>query len=47
MTFANDDQNINESVGKWVRNCVDMTYNNGLLSHSISSATAVKAYAIV
>ena len=47
MTFANDDQNINESVGKWVRNCVDMTYNNGLLSHSISSATAVKAYKLL
>jgi len=37
-------QNINESLGKWVRNCINYSYDNGFGKTKLAVSTPVDAY---
>ena len=37
-------QNVNESLGKWIRNCIAMSYNNHYQPVKIACSTPIDAY---
>lgn len=45
--FSRDNENINENLGKWVRNCLNIPYNNGVGNVKISKSTPIDAYQLL
>lgn len=43
--FVNSDININESLGRWIRNARDMEYSSGYGKVKIKTTTVIDAYA--
>ena len=41
------EESINESLGRWIRNCLDYSYDNGLSKAKLSTATAIDAYKLL
>ena len=37
-------QNVNESLGKWIRNCINLSYNNHYQPVKIACSTPIDAY---
>ena len=46
-TFERSEQNINESLGMWVRRCLDMSFSNGFGKVKLAVSTAVDAYKLL
>lgn len=46
-TFSNDNQTINESLGMWIRNCLSISYDNGLSKAKLATSTAISAYKLL
>lgn len=44
MEFDCSDQNINESLGRWVRNCINMNFDNHYGKVKLAVSTPVDAY---
>lgn len=44
MEFKCDDYNINESLGKWIRNCINYSYDNHYGKVKIACSTPIDAY---
>lgn len=42
--FSCDDYNINESLGKWIRNCINYSYDNHYGKVKIACSTPIDAY---
>ena len=42
--FDCSEQNVNESLGKWVRNCIDYSFNNHYQPVKIACSTPIDAY---
>jgi len=40
-------QNVNESLGKWIRNCINYTYNNHYQPIKIACSTPINAYKLL
>lgn len=45
--FIFDQSNINETLGSWVRNCLNLSYSNGLSSAKLATSTAISAYKLL
>ena len=45
--FINSEQNINENLGLWVRNCLDDYYDNGITKAKLATTTAIDAYKLL
>lgn len=45
--FINTEENINENLGKWVRNTLDLSYDNGLGKAKLATSTAIDAYKLL
>ena len=43
-SFECDDYHINESLGKWVRNCLNYSYDNHFGKSKLAVSTAIDAY---
>jgi hypothetical protein len=46
-TFERSEQNINESLGLWVRRCLSVVYSNGFGKVKLAVSTAVDAYKLL
>ena len=46
-TFSNDELTINENLGKWIRNCIDISYDNGLGKAKLATSTVIDAYKLL
>lgn len=46
-TFERTEQNINESLGMWVRRCLDLSFSNGFGKVKLAVSTAVDAYKLL
>lgn len=46
-TFINNEENINENLGRWVRNTLDLSYDNGLGKAKLATSTAIDAYKLL
>lgn len=46
-TFERSEQNINESLGLWVRRCLSVAYSNGFGKVKLAVSTAVDAYKLL
>ena len=46
-TFERSEQNINESLGIWVRRCLDMSFSNGFGKVKLAVSTAIDAYKLL
>jgi hypothetical protein len=44
MEFKCDEYNINESLGKWIRNCINYSYDNHYGKVKIACSTPIDAY---
>ena len=44
LDFSCSDQNINESLGKWVRNCINYSFDNHYGKVKIACSTPIDAY---
>lgn len=44
MEFTCDDYNINESLGKWIRNCINYSYDNRYGKVKVACSTPIDAY---
>lgn len=44
IVYDTVEETINELVGKWVRNCIDLNYDNGISKAKLSYNTAIDAY---
>lgn len=44
LEFKCDDYNINESLGKWVRNCINYSYDNHYGKVKVACSTPIDAY---
>ena len=42
--FDCSEQNVNESLGKWIRNCINYSYNNHYQPVKIACSTPIDAY---
>ena len=42
--FDCSEQNVNESLGKWIRNCIDYSFNNHYQPVKIACSTPIDAY---
>lgn len=42
--FSCDDYNINESLGKWIRNCINYSYDNHYGKVKVACSTPIDAY---
>ena len=42
--FDSSVQNVNESLGRWVRNCINMSYNNHYGKAKLAVSTPIDAY---
>lgn len=47
MEFACDDYNINESLGKWIRNCINYSYDNHYGKVKVACSTPIDAYKLL
>ena len=47
MEFDCVSQNINESLGKWIRNCIQYSYNNHYQPVKIACSTPIDAYKLL
>ena len=45
--FSRDEQNINENLGMWVRNTLDMSYDNSISKAKLATSMAVDAYKLL
>jgi hypothetical protein len=45
--FSRDEQNINENLGMWVRNTLDLNFDNGLSKAKLATSMAVDAYKLL
>ncbi len=45
--FSRDEQNINENLGMWVRNTLDMSYDNTISKAKLATSMAVDAYKLL
>lgn len=45
--FACDDYNINESLGKWIRNCINYSYDNHYGKVKVACSTPIDAYKLL
>lgn len=43
-TFQNNDMNVNESLGRWIRNAMNMNYSSGYGKVKIATSTVLDAY---
>ena len=46
-TFERTEQHINESLGLWVRRCLDTSFNNGFGKVKLAVSTAIDAYQLL
>lgn len=46
-SFINNEENINENLGRWVRNTLDLSYDNGLGKAKLATSTAIDAYKLL
>ena len=46
-TFACDTLNINESLGKWIRNCINYSYDTGYGKTKLACSTPIDAYKLL
>ena len=46
-SFERSEQNINESLGMWVRRCLDNSFSNGFGKVKLAVSTAVDAYKLL
>ena len=46
-TFERSEQNINESLGMWVRRCLDISFNNGFGKVKLAVSSAIDAYKLL
>lgn len=44
MEFSCNDQNINESLGEWIRNCINYSYDNHYGKVKVACSTPIDAY---
>ena len=47
MEFTCDNYNINESLGKWIRNCINYSYDNHYGKVKIACSTPIDAYKLL
>lgn len=47
MEFACNDYNINESLGKWIRNCINYSYDNHYGKVKVACSTPIDAYKLL
>ena len=47
MSFDCTDQNINESLGKWIRNCINYSFDNHYGKSKLAVSTPVDAYKLL
>ena len=45
--FTCDDYNINESLGKWIRNCINYSYDNHYGKVKVACSTPIDAYKLL
>jgi len=45
--FSRDEQNINENLGMWVRNTLDLSYDNSISKAKLATSMAVDAYKLL
>ena len=45
--FDSSVQNVNESLGRWVRNCINMSYNNHYGKAKLAVSTPIDAYKLL
>lgn len=45
--FDTNDHNVNESLGKWIRNCINLSYNNHYQPVKIACSTPIDAYKLL
>lgn len=45
--FSCDYENVNESLGKWIDNSIELCYNNGISKASISASSVIAAYKLL
>lgn len=45
--FYRDDQYLNEELGKWVRNCLNIPFHNGVHTVKLAVSTAIDAYKLL
>jgi len=47
IPFSRDEQNINENLGMWVRNTLDLSYDNSISKAKLATSMAVDAYKLL
>lgn len=47
ITFPRDNQFINEQLGMWIRNCLNIPYHNGINNVKLATSTAIDAYKLL
>lgn len=47
MEFNCSDYNINESLGKWIRNCINYSYDTGFGKTKLATSTPIDAYKLL
>ena len=47
MEFECSEYNINESLGKWIRNCINYSYDNHYGKVKIACSTPIDAYKLL
>ena len=47
ITFPRDNKFINEQLGMWVRNCLNIPYHNGINNVKLATSTAIDAYKLL
>lgn len=45
--FTIQEDKINESLGMWVRNCLELSYSNGFSTVKLATSTAIGAYKLL
>lgn len=45
--FSTDTQDVNESLGQWVRNCINLDYNSGFGKVKLATSVPVDAYKLL
>lgn len=46
-TFSRDEQNINENLGMWIRNCLTASYDTGVGKVKLATSIAIGAYKLL
>ena len=47
ITFPRDNQYINEQLGMWIRNCLNIPYYNGINNVKLATSTSIDAYKLL